>query len=214
MKIIDITAVTHPGFVTWNGGEQGYSLTRIARIAEGSVCNVSVIEVGAHTGTHIDAPYHFIHGGKTVESLDLNVLVGPVVVVDLTGILKIEAAHLERQNLLAGTTRIILKTDNTVRRLIDDQTFHTDYVGVAPSAAHWIVDHGIKLVGVDYLSVGPHADEENVSTHRILLGNEVVVLESLALNGVSPGEYTLVALPPKFDGLDGSPLRAILLENG
>jgi arylformamidase len=159
----------------------------------------------------MDAPSHFIENGKTIEELNLDVLVGPATVVDLYGRPVITAADLRGLDLPAGTSRILLKTDNTAKRLIFDTAFHRDYVGVAPDAAQWMVDNGIKLIGVDYLSVGPYGDD-NTTTHRILLGNEVVVIETLNLSHVDAGTYTLVAAPPKLTGLEGAPVRALLIQ--
>jgi arylformamidase len=211
MIIHDISVVTSPTFVTWDGTEQGYSLKRTAEVGPNSVCTLSVITEGAHTGTHLDAPLHFIVDGKTVDSLDVNVLVGPAQVVEVYDRAAITADDLEKAAIGSGTERLIFKTDNTKRKLLDDPQFHPEYVGIAPSAAQWLVDNGIRLVGVDYLSVGPYG-EPNVETHRILLGASVVVVETLQLENVEPGHYFLVALPPKFHDVEGSPCRALLLE--
>ena len=212
MKIYDITLTTSPQTLTWEGTEQGLSVKWAETLgAAGAVCNLSVFTLGTHTGTHLDAPLHFMPGGATVEALDVNVLVGPAQVVEVYGRDRITAADLAQAGIAPGTERVLFKTDNTRLGRLRDGVFHPDYVGVAPSGAEWLVTHGVRLVGVDYLSVGPYGPV-NVETHRILLGAGVVVVETLVLDEVNAGAYTLVALPPKFAGLEGSPCRCLLIE--
>ena len=212
MKIYDISLTTSPRTLTWEGTEPGFSVQWAARLGErGSACNLSVFTDGTHTGTHLDAPLHFVPGGASVEALDVNVLVGPAQVVEVYGRDQITAADLERADIAPGATRVLFKTDNTRLGRLRDGVFHLDYVGVAPSGAEWLVTRGVRLVGVDYLSVGPYGPV-NVETHRILLGAGVVVVETLVLDAVDAGTFTLVALPPKFAGLEGSPCRCLLIE--
>lgn len=212
MKIHDISLTTSPKTVTWDGKEQGFSMRWAERIGQpGDVCNVSVFTQGTHTGTHLDAPLHFVAGGKSVEALDLNVLVGPAQVVEVFGRDQVTAADLEQASLGRGAERILLKTDNTRLGRKRDGVFHKDYVGLAPSGAQWLVTNGVRLVGIDYLSIGPYGPV-NAETHTILLGAGVVVVETLVLDDVEAGAYTLVVLPPKYEGMEGSPCRALLIE--
>ncbi len=212
MKIHDISLTTSPKTVTWEGTEQGFSMRWAAQIGEpDAVCNLSVFTEGTHTGTHLDAPLHFVADGNSVESLDLNVLVGPAQVVEIFGRDQITAADLEGAGIAPQTERVLLKTDNTRLGRKGDGVFHKDYVGLAPSGAQWLVARGVRLVGIDYLSIGPYGPV-NVETHRIVLGAGMVVVESLVLDDIKAGEYTLIALPPKFGGLEGSPCRALLVE--
>lgn len=212
MKIHDITLTTSPRTLTWEGTEQGFSMQWAERLGEqGGGCNLSVLTNGTHTGTHLDAPLHFVPGGASVESLDINVLVGPAQVVEVYGRDRITAADLAQAGIMPGTSRILFKTDNTRLGRLRDGVFHPNYVGIAPSGAEWLVTHGVRLVGVDYLSVGPYGPA-NVETHRILLGAGVVVVETLVLDEVDAGVFTLLALPPKFAGLEGSPCRCLLIE--
>ena len=214
MIIHDISLTTSPQTLTWEGKEQGYSLEWMAQIGEGpgsSPCNVSIATLGMHTGTHLDAPLHFVPGGNTVAGLDVQTLVGPAQVVQIYGRESITGADLEGANIPPGTERVLLKTDNTRLGRLHKKEFDTQYVGVAPSGAHWLVTHGVKLVGVDYLSVGPYG-AVNVETHRILLGAGMVVVETLVLDAINAGEYTLLALPPKFADAEGSPCRVLLVE--
>ncbi len=211
MKIYDISVTTTSDTVTWENKERGFGFDWAAQIGAQSPCYLSVITSGAHVGTHIDAPLHFVPGGNTVEMLDVQTLIGPAQVVQIYGRDTITAADLDQADIPEGTERILFRTDNTRRKLKDDHTFHKDYIGVAPSAAAWLVQRGVKLVGVDYISVGPYGDA-NVETHRILLGAAVIILEALALEDVSPGAYTLIALPPKYAGVEAAPCRVVLLE--
>lgn len=211
MIIHDVSVTTSPRTVTWEGKERGYSLAWDVRIGPDSTCSVSVITDGAHTGTHLDAPLHFVEGGLAVEALDVRTLVGPAQVVEIPGRGAITAADLDAAGIAPGATRLLFKTDNSRRRLLSDAEFHPAYVSVAPDAAAWLVARGVTLVGVDYLSVGPYGDA-NVETHRTLLGAGVIILETLQLEDVRPGPYFLVALPPKFEGAEGSPCRVVLLE--
>ena len=212
MKIHDITLTTSTRTLTWEGTEQGFSVQWAETLGHsGAVCNLSVLTDGSHTGTHMDAPLHFVPGGATIEALDVNILVGPALVVEVFARSQVTAADLMQANIAAGTERVLFKTDNTRLGRLHDGVFHKDYVGIAPSAAEWLVTRGVRLVGVDYLSVGPYGPV-NVETHRILLGAGVVVVESLVLDDVNAGAYTLIALPPKFAGLEGSPCRCLLIE--
>lgn len=211
MKIHDISITTSPQTLTWEGTETGFSVAWTQTTAAGAVCSLSVISDGVHTGTHLDAPLHFVTGGKTIEMLDIDTLVGPCQVVEVYGREAVTAADCAAAGIAPGTKRVLFKTDNTRRRLLSDPQFHPEYVGIAPSAAQWLVTEGIVLVGMDYLSVGPYGDA-NVETHYVLLGAGVVVVETLMLEGIAPGPYFLAALPPKFAGLEGSPCRVVLME--
>ena len=212
MIIHDISLTVSPKTVTWDGTEAGFSAQWAAKIGlKGAVCNVSALTVGAHTGTHLDAPLHFVPGGLPLEALELSALVGKADVVEIYGRSPITAAEFERVNLTPKAERILLKTDNTRFGRLHDTIFHKDYTGLAPSGAEWLVHRGVRLVGIDYLSIGPYGPV-NTETHKILLGAGIVVVESLVLDNVEPGEYTLLALPPKFAGLEGSPCRCLLIE--
>lgn len=211
MIVHDISVTTSPRTVTWEGTERGYSLAWDQRIGPDSACNVSVITDGAHTGTHLDAPLHFVEGGLAVEALDVQTLVGPAQIVEILGRDVITAADLDAAGILPGAERLLFKTDNSRRKRLSDTEFHPEYVAIAPDAAAWLVSRGVKLVGVDYLSVGPYGDA-NVETHRTLLGAGVIIVETLRLEDINAGEYFLVALPPKLEGAEGSPCRVVLIE--
>ena len=212
MKIHDISFAVSEKTVTWDDTEQGFSKVWTSELGnEGASCNVSVLTTGTHTGTHLDAPLHFIPEGMSLDALDLSTLVGPAQVVEIFGRDQVTSADLEGAGIMRGTVRVLLKTDNTRLRRKDNPHFDSGYVGLATSGAQWLVSHGVRLVGIDYLSIGPYGPM-NTETHKIVLGAGMVVVETLVLDGIAPGKYTLIALPPKFQGLEGSPCRALLIE--
>lgn len=209
MIIHDISMTVTPGMVTWENSEAALSLAWASQIGADSVCNVSTLSGGSHTGTHLDAPLHFVEGGGEVSALDIHTLVGPAHVTEIFGSSQITEDDFKAAAIPAGTERLLLKTDNTRRGLLHNPQFHRDYVGIAPSGARWLTAQGVRLVGVDYLSVGPYGDD-NAITHQILLGAGLVVVEGLMLADVPAGSYMLAALPPKVHGAEGSPCRAVL----
>ena len=209
MEIIDITAPVSPKSVMWPG-QDAPSREFASHTDRGDSSTVSRWELSAHTGTHADARMHFIPGGWTMESLELSRCVGPCRVVDLTHL----EGHVSRADLeaaeVAGTTRLLLKTRNSEQGLLDREGFVEDYAAISLEAAGYLVEIGVEMVGVDYLSVEPFEDKE-FNTHHALLGADVVIFEGLVLAGVQPGEYFLACLPLKLVGSDGSPVRAILI---
>lgn len=211
MIIHDLSICVTEKTVTWENSEIGLEIKTLSEVGPDSVAHVSLFTLGAHTGTHLDAPKHFISNGAPLEDLDLNVLIGPAQVVEIMGAPAIGLKELQNAGIDAGTQRLLIKTDNTTRALLADSKFHRDYVGIASDGAQWLVDNGITLVGLDYLSVGAYGDE-NVKTHRILLGASVVLVESLDLTSIGPGHYFLAALPPKLGSAEASPCRVVLIE--
>ena len=209
MEIIDITAPVSPESVMWPGDEPP-SRKFTSHTDRGDPSTVSRWELSAHTGTHADARMHFIPGGWTIEALDLSRCVGPCRVVDLShlegdiGRVDLEAAE------VAGTSRLLLKTRNSEQGLLDREGFVEDYAAISLEAAEYLVEIGVEMVGVDYLSVEPFEDKE-FNTHHTLLGADVVIFEGLVLAAVEPGVYFLACLPLKLVGSDGSPVRAILI---
>ena len=199
-----------PGMPVWPG-DRPVELERYRSISAGDNCNVSRICCSVHSGTHVDAPQHFIDNALTVEGLALDTLIGPALVIEVPAAGAIEPDFLERVPLPHGTVRLLFKTRNSDLWRKPDHSFHSDYVALSPRSAAWIVDRGIRLVGVDYLSVQMFADPEPL-THRTLLAAGIVVVEGLNLQGVRPGSYQLVCLPLKLAGSDGAPARAVLIE--
>ena len=172
---------------------------------------VSHLSFTAHTGTHVDAPIHFLTGGDGIEGYPPDSFVGPCFVADFRDVDDlITADHLEDAGVPSDVGRIISLTRNSGWSR-DDTTFRPGYVAFAPSAAEWCVDRGIVLLGNDYLSVEAF-ESEDFRVHKTLLGAGIAILEGVDLAGVSPGVYELVALPVLIPGSDGAPVRAILIE--
>ncbi|MPM49835.1 Kynurenine formamidase [bioreactor metagenome] len=211
MKVIDISVTITPGMPVWPGDEQ-VDLHRRAKIEEGAHANVSLIAASAHTGTHVDAPFHFIADGYTVESLPMDALVGPAQVVQIPSNVEVISAEvLQDLKLEPVIERILFKTANSKLWENEDAPFNTTFVGIDESGAEWLVKRGVKLVGIDYLSIAPY--KRSKPTHDVLLGANVVIVEGLDLREANAGKYTLVCLPLKLKGADGAPARAVLIEN-
>ncbi len=210
MLIRDITTPLRAGLPTWPG-EPGPEFRLTASHAAGNGVDLTRLTMGAHTGTHLDAPRHFVAGASLVTGLDLNVLIGPARVVAYDGDGPIPTAFFEAQNLPDPLPRLLIRCARNAGALERD-TFFEDYVGIAPEAAQWLVARGNRLVGIDYLSIGAYRSG-NVATHRTLLGANVIIVEGLDLRGVEPGAYTLICLPLALPA-DGSPCRAVLLPDG
>ena len=212
-RVVDITHALGPATPVWEAGEPlgGGHRELTESIKDGGLANVSFLRFGAHTGTHVDAPCHFLQEfcdrSLGVESLDLGVLMGPALVVDHPSG-NVTAASLEGLPIPPGTERLLLRTENTARGLMRQRAFEHGYAGVTGDGAEWLVRKGVRLVGVDYLSVA--AMGHLVETHRTLLGAEVVILEGLDLDAPAAGLWDLAALPTKIQGSDGAPLRAVL----
>jgi len=212
MKIHDVTLTLRPEMTTW-GGEPGPKLTPLRRIARGDTSNVSTLTLGDHTGTHVDPPIHFIEGGATVDQLPLDALLGPCVVLDYEAAENVSADWLEHARVPASTERVLIKTRNSQLWNDPAQPFTRDIVAVNASAARWCVDHGIRLIGVDYLTIEPQGPEKaGYPTHHTLLGAGVVIIEGLDLRGITAGSYELICAPLKIAGGDGGPARVFLLE--
>lgn len=207
MKLIDISVPLNPELPVWPG-EAPPVIRRTASMKNGDPYNISRLELGSHTGTHIDAPLHFVDDAKTTLEIPLEKLTGPCQVVDMIGKSRITAADLEALHLPKATEKILFKTDNS--RLWDNprHTFFEDFCALTADAAQWVVDHHIHLVGIDYMSIQLYHD--SIDTHVILLSNEVVIVENLDLRKVTPGLYRLICLPLKIEGVEGTLARAVL----
>ncbi len=209
-QIYDVSVPVAPGRTPIWPGDPELVLERFAKMEEGAEANVTRISGCVHLGTHVDAPRHFLADGATVEALPLDVLTGEAYVVDFTHVAKhITAADLEAAAIPADATRLLFKTRNSAWWFAGDATFHTDYTALTNDGAAWLVEHGIRLVGNDYLSIAPY--DGPGPTHRTLLGAGVVIIETLDLSLVPPGRYTLYCLPLKLVGSEGAPARTILV---
>jgi arylformamidase len=211
MKLYDVTLPLSSVMPTYNDKEPGPTLDYHGRMARGDVYNISSLHLGSHTGTHVDAPHHFIDGAATVDQMPLNALVGPVTVVQHDDDRHISAADLEVAALPPDTTRVLFKTRNA--RLLDDDRFRNDFVAITPEAARWLVDRGVVLVGIDYMSIEPY-DTTDFAVHLTLLGSSVVIVEGLDLRAVDPGTYTMACAPLPVVGAEGAPARVFLWTEG
>lgn len=209
MKIYDITLPISPDMVVWPS-DPLVELERVASMDAGAHDNVSRLACSVHTGTHVDAPHHFLNNHHTVESLALDVLVGPACVVQIPDEVDVVTADvLEKAAIPSEALRLLLKTRNSQRWARGEKTFDEKFVGVSADGADWLVQHDVKLVGIDYLSVAPY--KQSVPTHQTLLGANIIVVEGMDLSAVPPGFYDLYCLPMKLVGSDGAPARAILI---
>ena len=193
-------------------GDPGVAVKSFKAIAAGSSANVSEVAFGVHTGTHVDAPNHFIDGAKRVHELDPQKLVGPCRVVGVPDdVLAIEPSHVGN---ITGVERVLFKTRNSQFWSTPEDGFRTDFTYIVPDTARMLVDNGVVLVGIDYLSIEKSGSPGH-PVHMTLLEREVVILEGLDLRAVTPGEYELICMPLKYTGAtgDGSPARTFLRKN-
>ena len=204
--IFDVTLAFGSGIPPWPG-EPAPVMTRLSDMAKGDACTVTRLDFVVHYGTHLDAPIHFIPGGGDVASLDLEVLMGPCHVVRVPD--HMDAIGPEAFAIPSGCTRLLVRTRNSALWDNPAHAFVRDFVAFTPEGARWLVECGVRLVGIDYLSVQGFHDSEP-TTHRVLLGAGVIAVEGLDLRGIEPGGYGLVCLPLKLIGADGSPCRVIL----
>ncbi len=188
-------------------GDQPYALEPMLRVEEGAVCNLSRLVMGTHTGTHIDAPWHFNPEGKRIHEIPLARLIGLAWVADLRGHSLITAEALEKARIPPSTTRLLIKTDNS--DLWASSEFRQDYVALAPDAGDWLIKHCIDVVGLDYLSV-ERFGAPKPEVHLKLCGAGVVIIEGLNLRDVEAGAYELICMPLKIEGGDGAPARVAL----
>lgn len=213
-KYYDISVAIHPDLPVWEG-EPPVVIRAAASIERGDIANVSRLEMGAHTGTHVDAPVHFVPGRKGVDGLTLDTLLGTAYVVDLTNVThEVRASDFEQAGIPKDTRRLLCKTSNSSLWSKSPCTFDSDFIGISLEGAQWVINHGIELVGVDYLGVERFDSVGNgAPAHHALLEKEVIIIEGLDLSEVSAGEYTLICLPIKIKNSDGAPCRAILIKD-
>lgn len=204
----DITLTFSDEVPNWPGMPPP-TLERLRSMDEGGANNVSRLDSHVHFGTHVDAPSHFIRNGHGMDRVPLEVMLGPCRVVFFPEKPAISADDLEAAGIPDGTERLIVRTRNS--ELWNDFSvgFQKDFVALTPDAASWIVERGIRLVGIDYLSVERYQEPDR-ATHIALLGAEIVLVEGLDLRGISPGDYELICMPLKLKNCDGAPARVAL----
>jgi len=208
MKLIDVSVPLDSTLPTYPRNTP-FTLEAIKRRANGDSSNLSTLHMSAHGGTHVDAPRHFFDDGAGTEALPLEMLCGRARVIEVTSRKAITAEDLERLNL-SEDLRLLIKTHNS--RLWGDATFHEDYIGVSESGAKHLVGHGVKVVGVDYLSVESYGTP-GAPAHHVLLGAGTIVIEGLNLRDVEPGVYEMYCLPLAIVGSDGAPARVVLRQS-
>jgi arylformamidase len=203
---IDISVTLRNGLVHWPG-DPPFEIERIHDMAKGDSNNLSRVRMGAHSGTHIDAPLHFIAGGKSIDAMPFDVTIGRTRVIEINDAGSIKPGELRKHRIRQGE-RILFKTGNS-GRVWQSDSFVEDFVSISKEAARFLVDRKILLVGVDYLSVGGFK-RDGTEIHQILLKAGIWIIEGLDLSGVTPGRYDLICLPLKLDQGEGAPARAII----
>jgi arylformamidase len=206
---IDVTATLDPATTPVYEGNAPLRFEFVQDMRKGDAVTLSAYSLGAHSGTHIDAPMHFLVGGASIDKLSLEALIGPARVLEIPdNVQAIDAAELNRHSW-KGAERVLFRTRSARHGWMASPTFHHDFAYIAPDAAQLLADAGVRLVGIDYLSAeqfGAPAPR----THRILLGKGIPIVEGLALETVSAGDYDLIVLPMKVAGHEGAPARAVL----
>jgi arylformamidase len=203
---IDISVGLHDGMVHWPDNP-AVQISFAMAIDKGDACNVSNMSMGVHTGTHMDAPLHFIKDAQSIDTMPLSATIGRARVIEIQDTESIKVAELEPHHIQAGE-RILFKTINSTHYWQSD-TFEKNFVFISHEAAQYLGELQIQTVGVDYLSVGGYF-KDGPQTHHALLGAHIWIIEGLNLTPVSAGEYELVCLPLKLIGREGAPARAIL----
>lgn len=213
MRIYDVTVPIRENMPVWPG-QPRVEIEQVSCIDRGDQANVSRLNLGSHTGTHVDAPYHFVEQGLTVDRLPLDLLIGPAFIAEVDGLdgNLIDVYDLASLHFPRETTRLLIKTSNSQfweDRLIE---FEQDYVHLGPKTAKWLVGRGIHLLGVDYLSVEAYGARD-FQVHHTLLEAGVVILEGLNLSRVPAGPCQLLCLPLKVEGSDGAPARVLVVRD-
>ena len=208
IKFYDVSVLISNDLPVWPG-DPGVSVKLTSSFSKGDNVNVTHLKMGAHTGTHIDAPFHFEPDGKTIDQLSIETLIGPCRVIEMLDVKQfIGPLDLEKIQL-DGVKRILFKTSNSKFWAKGLKEFQKGFIHISKEGAGYLVEKGIELVGIDYLSVEGYESPDH-KTHHLLLRNQVVIVEGLNLSKVNPGDYDLIALPLNVKGADGAPARVIL----
>lgn len=207
MKFIDVTVPLDSSLAVYPGNAP-FRVEPVKRLADGASSNLSTLHLSAHAGTHVDAPRHFFDEGAGTDALPLDLLIGPARVLDVATRTSIGPADLGP--IEPDDVRLLLKTPNS--RLWDSPDFHERYVGLTPEGATYLVDRGVKVIGIDYLSIEEFR-RPGAPAHRILLGAGTIIIEGLNLRDVEPGRYELYCLPLRVVGADGAPARVVLRQS-
>lgn len=208
MKMIDVTRPIISEMTVWPGDER-VLVERTAGISDGNMANISRVHMGVHTGTHVDAPLHFIEQGKSVDQLDIRLFTGWVRVVEVG---RVKSIGLEHIGNLPGKKdeAVFFRTSYSEKML--EGPFDPDYTSLSPEAAKLLLNQGVRVIGTDALSIEEY-NSKNCPVHYALLGKEVLIVEGLCLKDVAPGRYRYVCLPLLMKGSDGSPARVVLFND-
>lgn len=210
MRIYDVTLPLSEKTPVWKG-DQGVRISRVAEIGRSSDFNITRMELGVHSGTHIDAPRHLINGGRTVDQLPVELLVGEAQVLEIPREISVITPQvLKNSGFDPGIKKLLLRTSNSEYWIKDPLNFHTDYTAIDTETAEMLAEQEMQLAGIDYFSISPINDL--VTPHRILLEKGVIILENINLWEVNAGIYEIFCLPLKLVGSDGAPARVILRE--
>lgn len=206
-RIYDISVPIRSGGLVYPGNPE-IDISLQQAVAKGAGANVSSIRFGSHTGTHSDAARHFFDDGQTVDKIPLERLIGSALLLSFADDVRSVGAAELRAHDIKGQTRILLRTRNSA--FLSQKDFVKDYTFLAPDGAQYLVDQGVELVGIDYLSIEQFHSGHHL-THRTLLERGVVIVEGLDLSVPPPGEYQFICLPLRIEGCDGAPARAVLI---
>jgi arylformamidase len=205
MEMYDVSLKLAPETVRWVTSPP-FELHDRRRMSRGDPGNSSAVNMSVHSGTHVDAPFHYVPNGRTIEQLPLEIFMGPALVVAVDTLDRYITAEHVRDIDLGGVTRVLFKTRNS--ELLKRADYDPDFVAPSAEAAALLAERGATLVGLDYLSIA-HADEQ-VPVHRALLDRGVIPLEGIDLSDIEPGRYELICFPLRLAGSDGAPCRAVL----
>lgn len=206
-RIYDISVPIRSGGLVYPGNPE-IDIALQQAVAKGAGANVSTIRFGSHTGTHADAARHFFDDGQTVDKIPLERLIGPALLLSFADDVRSVGVAELRAHDINGQTRVLLRTRNSA--FLSQKEFVKDYTYLAPDGAQYLVDQGVELVGIDYLSIEQFHSGHHL-THRTLLERSVVIVEGLDLSVPPPGEYQFICLPLRIEGCDGAPARAVLI---
>lgn len=202
----DVSVTLHDGMIHWPGDPECH-IKRVVSMDDGAVCNLTHLSLSAHTGTHMDAPRHFVADGKTMEQMPLEAVIGRCRVFEMECEGQITVDDLKKIKLMPGQ-RVLFKTRNSTRSW-GMKEFDKDFISIRQDAAQYLVEQKVMTVGVDYLSIGGY-EKDGVETHQIMLGAGMWVIEGLNLADIKPGYYEMICLPLKIEGADGAPCRVVL----
>ncbi|MGC8605638.1 MAG: cyclase family protein [Desulfomonilaceae bacterium] len=205
MAIFDVSLTLKNGMLSFPG-DPVFSIKHVFSREQDNEFNLSLLSLTTHTGTHVDAPAHYIYGGRTIDSMALNMMIGPGVVLDMRGIGAIDRLVLE-ESALTDETRVFFKTDNSLK--LQERLFNDNYTYITDDGARLLIERGVELVGVDYLSVDRN-DDEGAPVHKLLLSSNTFIVEGLDLFDAPVGPCIIYCLPLRIKGGDGAPARVLI----